>query len=74
MKPTVKMVDLWGLEVDCILCGTTNSDSLFLPMYEGQVVPNDYEGEWAGMPVCRTCYRKHEETNEIDQDNTSSED
>jgi hypothetical protein len=28
-------------------------------MYEGEVVPDDWEGEWGGFTVCEGCYFDH---------------
>jgi hypothetical protein len=28
-------------------------------MYEGDVVPDDWPGEWAGFDVCDQCHAKH---------------
>jgi len=51
--------------VECTVCGTETRMRQFVPMFEGKVVPDDSEIEWAGMPVCKGCYdevekRKHE--------------
>lgn len=50
-------------DVDCVLCGTHLTEGVDkiqgLPMYEGEVVPDDWSGEWGGFDVCETCFRKH---------------
>ncbi len=60
----VVMINLSRAEADCRLCGKRGFlDSMpGLPMYEDEVLPDDYEGEWAGMPVCPGCYAKHRPT------------
>lgn len=61
------IVNLWPYEDDCTLCGALTPLGLFLPMYEGEVLPDDYEGEWAGMLVCAVCYAKHRPNHNIDK-------
>lgn len=34
----------------------TDEELLGIPMYDGQVLPNEWDGEWAGFPACRRCY------------------
>ena len=52
-------LSLWPIECDCAICSKLTPMGLSLPMYEGEVLPDDYQGEWAGMVVCSTCYAKH---------------
>ena len=54
----VRIIELWPKESECVLCGSLGISSLWLPMFEGKVVDDD-SGEWAGMPVCPTCHKKH---------------
>ena len=57
---TILVINLSPRESECILCGTFLSDPRRgLPMYEGEVVPDDWPGEWAGFDVCEHCYAKH---------------
>ena len=59
-SPAVLIIDLWPLESECVLCGADLiGPCKGLPMYEGQVVPDDWEGEWAGFDVCDVCYAKY---------------
>lgn len=55
------VIDLWPHETECVLCGEWLylKDAKGLPMYEDEVVPDDYPGEWAGFSVCDACYAKH---------------
>ena len=57
----VLVIELWPHEVACALCGTRLllRESRGLPMYEGEVVPDDWVGEWAGFPACSACYKVH---------------
>ena len=57
--PVLTVTELWPRETDCVLCGAPTTLGLWLPMYEGKVLPDDYKGEWAGMPVCADCYAIH---------------
>jgi len=42
---------------DCWACGgDANGWNLGIPVYEGMVLPNDWEGEWGGAPACRACF------------------
>jgi len=52
----INMNERW---VDCIACGAPTLPEQGLPMYEGEFVPNDWEGEWGGFTACRTCYTIH---------------
>jgi len=55
----IKIINLWPIETECTICGKHHVMENSLPMYEGEVLLDDYEGEWAGMPVCNKCYKKH---------------
>ena len=52
-------------ELDCPICGLVKGDDAlsfdWLPMYEGKVVKQDSEHEWAAMIVCSKCYDKYTE-------------
>lgn len=41
---------------DCWVCGTETYLDFGLPVYEGEILPNDWKGEWCGATVCRECY------------------
>ena len=58
--PSILVVELWPRESECVLCGAFLSGPCKgLPMYEGEVVPDDWPGEWAGFDVCDSCYGLH---------------
>lgn len=60
MSAPIQIIDLWPRESECVLCGEHLwGCKLGLPMYEGEVVPDDWPGEWAGFDVCAPCYVKH---------------
>lgn len=48
----------WGDE--CYVCGEPASGFHGLPIFNGDVMSNDWPGEWAGVPACLRCYEKHE--------------
>lgn len=44
----------------CCNCGLSCDQAQGLPMYEGEIVPNDWAGEWCGANACRACFEAHE--------------
>jgi len=55
------IIDLQPFEVDCRICEQTfavprHLPSYGIPLYEDLIVPDDYQGEWGGAPVCKGCY------------------
>lgn len=43
---------------DCCVCNAPLVDCRKgVPVYEGDVVPNDWAGEWLGMDACDVCYQ-----------------
>lgn len=50
----VQVIDLWPIIAECVVCGA-DSLNTGIPMYEGDVLPNDWSGEWGGAPACRRC-------------------
>lgn len=64
MKQSVLVIDLWRLadsEVTCCLCGQEAPHRWGIPVDSevGQVVANDYRGEWGCKPACESCWSKH---------------
>ncbi len=51
---------------ECVLCGKEISHIYCLPMYESEVVPDNWEGEWGGFTVCKSCYFIHRPDNHWD--------
>lgn len=45
-------------ETGCTTCGRETYDrrGFGVPMYEGEILPNDWPGEWGGFDVCARCY------------------
>lgn len=63
MTESALVIELHAHECECAECGARIflRESRHLPMYEGEVVPDNWEGEWAGFPFCKDCYSKHRE-------------
>ena len=40
----------------CCVCNQEVYMDYGLAMYEGDIVPNDWKGEWGGFTACRRCY------------------
>jgi len=55
----IQVITLWPPETECVLCEKWCYLEYSLPMYEGEIVPDDYEGQWGGMPVCKECFKEH---------------
>ena len=53
----------------CVVCEAAANPRKGIPMYEGDVVPNDWNGDWAGYPACDRCFAEQEKLTEpIDRD------
>lgn len=56
----IEVVELWPRWAECWACGADTPCHWGLPIDTCAVlVPNDYEGEWGGVPACRECYEAH---------------
>ena len=54
---TVTVVSLDPINNECCVCGAEDAPgNLGVPVYEGDVLPNDWDGEWFGAPACRRCF------------------
>lgn len=54
------VVNLWQLGVvDCHLCDKPSLNK-GIPVYEDYVLPNDWDGEWGGVPACDCCFDKQQ--------------
>lgn len=62
VEKSLRVIRLFPIECNCSICWELTAGGLCLPMYEGEVLPDDYEGEWAGMTVCKKCYAAHRGT------------
>lgn len=50
-----------GYESDmpCPGCGGRASPFHGLPVFNGDIMSNDWPGEWGGAPACEACFEKH---------------
>lgn len=55
-KTQVHVIDLHGLHAECWICEQDTQTGLGVPVHEGIILPDDYQGDWGGVPVCRRCY------------------
>lgn len=49
----------YGMGETCPVCGEPASGFHGLPMFNGDVMSNDWSGDWVGVPCCEQCYEKH---------------
>jgi hypothetical protein len=53
----VQVIDLHPIQEYCWACGEFVIPLRHgLPVYEDEILPNDWEGEWGGVPSCPRCY------------------
>ena len=45
----------------CVACRRPSSGWHALPVFNGDIVSNDWPGEWGGVPCCESCYAAHAE-------------
>jgi len=52
------VIDLNPHCVECRVCGEAVylGEGFGIPMYEDDVLPNDWPGEWGGFPACQRCF------------------
>lgn len=43
----------------CPYCGGEMEGTCALPTFNGDVVSNDWPGEWFGRGCCEACYERH---------------
>lgn len=49
----------FGMGEPCIACGLPSSGFHALPTFNGDIMSNDWPGEWFGNVCCERCYEKH---------------
>lgn len=54
----VNIIELWPIIIECALCGDIAKLEYSVLMFEGKIVDETKTDEWAGMPICRSCYLK----------------
>lgn len=58
---SASIIDLSPIEFQCHICEewqvvSRHEPSYGIPIYEDEIVPDDYQGEWGGVSVCRPCF------------------
>lgn len=58
----VQFIDLWPPMVRCCICNVGDFQRWGIPVNSltGEIVANDFDGDWCGKPVCRECFERHE--------------
>lgn len=57
----VRIINLTPIEANCAICWTLHYFEHCLPMYEDEIVDIDRTNEWAGQPVCPSCYERYKD-------------
>ena len=52
----VLVINLWPFVTNCGICDVDTVGEFSVPIYEDEIMPDDYDGEWGGMPVCPKCF------------------
>ncbi len=52
----IRLYEPWA---ECRLCGADTPSRWGVPMYEGNLLSNDFQGEWFGAPACQACHDAH---------------
>lgn len=57
----ITIIELQRHPIECVICDRTSEQPPSTPSYgvaryEDEVVPDAYQGEWGGAPVCPSCY------------------
>lgn len=60
----------YGMGDPCANCGQPASGFHGLPYFNGDLMSNDWPGDWGGRPCCEDCYERHArgELETFDQD------
>jgi hypothetical protein len=52
----ITIIDLTPIMIDCFLCGSHDYDRQGLAVYEDEILPDDWPGEWFAKSCCRECF------------------
>ena len=53
----VAVINLWPRESNCGACGVRLVNARCgIPVWEGDILPNSWDGEWGGNDACPPCY------------------
>lgn len=50
------VIELWPQEIQCVVCDAWDLNRWGLAVCEGEILPDDWAGEWGGRSCCRRCY------------------
>lgn len=54
--PVVYVIELGPAWTECVCCELEVLHEFGIAAFEGEALPADYEGEWAGFPACRQAF------------------
>lgn len=52
----ITIIDMNPICGECFICNVYHRLEQGLPTYEGEILPDDYQGEWFGRSCCRICF------------------
>jgi hypothetical protein len=55
----VTVIDLWPQVAECSICGEVTLSRWGVPRHNGDLVSNDWQGDWASSPACERCHDAH---------------
>lgn len=58
--PDILVVNLWPPWTNCTICGVETPSKWGVPVWNGDIVANDWPGEWGGVAACEKCWEEHE--------------
>ncbi len=61
---TFELLELFSDRYNCFVCGAECGGRFGLPVCSGDVLPNDWPGEWGGVVVCRSCFEANDNPSE----------
>ena len=55
------IINLWPVDTYCCICGKHFTNCTHsIAMYEGSIIPKNWDGEWAGFDACKECFELNE--------------
>jgi hypothetical protein len=62
MQREIEVINLNARFALCCMCGKETPCRWGLPVDSetGEIVANDFPGEWGGVPACKDCWKAHE--------------
>ena len=58
---TITIIELQTFETQCCMCGKRTQSRYGIPVDSetGEIVANDSERSWGGVPACKECHDAH---------------